>query len=56
MSQKQITYVISKLKMFGHTNDLFVGIQIGLLMAGYRGVDLHDDVCSIITSTEYLTL
>jgi hypothetical protein len=56
MTQDRISYVIAKLKLFGHTDNLFIGIQIGLLMADYRGGDLHDDTCAIITSAEYLAM
>ena len=55
MKQKKIAYLIEHLKEMGHS-DLFIGIQVGLVMAAYRGVDLHDDTCAIITSSEFLTM
>lgn len=55
MKQKKIAYLIDHLKDMGHS-DLFVGIQVGLVIAGYKGIDLHDDTCAIITSSEFLNL
>lgn len=33
--------------------DFFIGYQCGLVEAGHRGPELHDDTCSIICSDEY---
>ncbi len=55
MNWDQRSFIIEKLKVYGH-GAMFVGYQLGLVVAGYKGVELHDDTCNIITSAEYLAL
>ncbi len=51
----KITLLKKKLEELGH-NAFFVGLQCGLVKAGHKGADLHDDTCAVITSQEYLEL
>jgi hypothetical protein len=55
MSWERRTFIIEKLKIYGH-GAMFIGYQLGLVVANYKGVELHDDTCNIITSVEYLAL
>jgi hypothetical protein len=55
MSWTQREFIINKLKIYGH-GAMFIGFQLGLVVAKYKGVELHDDTCNILTSTEYLAL
>lgn len=50
---KQVMYIKQRLIEYGHTSEFFLGFQIGLVLGGYRGIELHDDTCKIITSNDY---
>jgi hypothetical protein len=54
-SDRRIALVRSELIRMKHS-PMLVEHQLGLLSTGYRGVDLHDDTCAIITSEEYLAI
>lgn len=50
MTNEQTIYLRVELQKLHPHNDMFVGYQLGLVEAGYKGVNLHDDTCKIITS------
>jgi hypothetical protein len=51
----KLTFLKKSLEERGHS-PFFIGYQCGLVMAGHRGKELHDDTCNIITSVEWLSL
>jgi len=51
----KLAHLKEALEKRGHA-PFFVGYQCGLVMAGHRGIELHDDTCNIITSSEWLSL
>jgi len=52
----KLMYLKQELTKLHPNNEFYVGMQCGLVEAGYTGKKLSDNTCAIITTDEYRRL